>query len=161
MFCFKSVRPVNEQISSWIVVRLEMQQRWRRVWTLGKMIQMVSHLKNIVKLSQDYLLLNSNCKHNSTSVKILMRNASDFHYLYWIEVRVHKASWEPTVLSTIGKEIHYFAGHEIRIWESLDSFGSVIWPAVRQLICNIFEILYTTLFISLDVKILSGVSVSC
>ncbi|XP_056319980.1 uncharacterized protein LOC130233792 [Danio aesculapii] len=44
-----------------------------------------------------------------------------------------KACWEPSVLSTIGKEIVYFAGHEIKIWESLDSFGSVIWPAALAL----------------------------
>ncbi|KAK9980439.1 hypothetical protein ABG768_000047 [Culter alburnus] len=55
-----------------------------------------------------------------------------------VEVCVHKASWEPTVLSTIEKEIHYFAGHEIRIWESLDSFGSVIWPAALAL-CHYLE----------------------
>ncbi|XP_073698813.1 uncharacterized protein mettl21ca [Garra rufa] len=45
---------------------------------------------------------------------------------------------EPCVLSTIGKEIHYFAGHEISIWESLDSFGSVIWPAALAL-CHYLE----------------------
>uniref|UniRef100_A0A673GLQ8 Si:ch73-244f7.3 n=1 Tax=Sinocyclocheilus rhinocerous TaxID=307959 RepID=A0A673GLQ8_9TELE len=48
------------------------------------------------------------------------------------EVRVRKASWEPR------KEIHYFACHEISIWESLDSFGSVIWPAARAL-CRYLE----------------------
>ncbi|XP_018961531.1 uncharacterized protein LOC109092239 [Cyprinus carpio] len=53
-------------------------------------------------------------------------------------VPVRKASWEPSVLSTIGKEIHYFAGHEISIWESLDSFGSVIWPAALAL-CRYLE----------------------
>ncbi|XP_059409433.1 uncharacterized protein LOC132143328 isoform X1 [Carassius carassius] len=53
-------------------------------------------------------------------------------------VPVRKASWEPSVFSTIGKEIHYFAGHEISIWESLDSFGSVIWPAALAL-CRYLE----------------------
>ncbi|XP_050973008.1 uncharacterized protein LOC127169572 isoform X1 [Labeo rohita] len=53
-------------------------------------------------------------------------------------VPVRKASWEPSVLSTIGKEIHYFAGYEISIWESLDSFGSVIWPAALAL-CHYLE----------------------
>uniref|UniRef100_A0A672QSJ7 Methyltransferase 21C, AARS1 lysine n=1 Tax=Sinocyclocheilus grahami TaxID=75366 RepID=A0A672QSJ7_SINGR len=48
------------------------------------------------------------------------------------EVRVRKVSWEPR------KEIHYFADHEISIWESLDSFGSVIWPAARAL-CRYLE----------------------
>ncbi|KAG1939257.1 protein-lysine methyltransferase METTL21C [Pimephales promelas] len=55
-----------------------------------------------------------------------------------VEVRVRKASWEPSVLSSIGKEIHYFAGHEINIWESLDSYGSVIWPAALAL-CHYLE----------------------
>ncbi|KAK7166831.1 hypothetical protein R3I93_006568 [Phoxinus phoxinus] len=50
-----------------------------------------------------------------------------------VEVR-----WEPSVLSSTGKEILYFAGHEIRIWESLDSFGSVIWPAALAL-CHYLE----------------------
>ncbi|XP_058630612.1 uncharacterized protein LOC131540123 isoform X3 [Onychostoma macrolepis] len=53
-------------------------------------------------------------------------------------VPVRKASWEPSVLSSIGKEIYYFAGHEISIWESLDSFGSVIWPAALAL-CRYLE----------------------
>ncbi|XP_043095337.1 uncharacterized protein LOC122345332 isoform X2 [Puntigrus tetrazona] len=53
-------------------------------------------------------------------------------------VPVRKASWEPSVLSTIGKEVHYFAGHEISIWESLDSFGSIIWPAALAL-CRFLE----------------------
>ncbi|KAL1282909.1 hypothetical protein QQF64_001712 [Cirrhinus molitorella] len=53
-------------------------------------------------------------------------------------IPVRKASWEPSVLSTIGKETHYFAGHEISIWESLDSFGSVIWPAALAL-CRYLE----------------------
>ncbi|XP_067298413.1 uncharacterized protein [Pseudorasbora parva] len=54
------------------------------------------------------------------------------------EVCVQKACWVPSVLSSIGKELHYFAGHEIRIWESLDSFGSVIWPAALAL-CHYLE----------------------
>ncbi len=70
---------------------------------------------------------------------------------------MRKASWEPSVLSTIGKEIIYFAGHEISIWESLDSFGSVIWPAVRQELYYIFEIFKLKCAISLDVQIIPGV----
>ncbi|XP_056591446.1 uncharacterized protein LOC130410659 [Triplophysa dalaica] len=56
------------------------------------------------------------------------------------EVIQCKTVWTPSVLSSIGKEIHSFAGHEINIWESLDSFGSIIWPAAlalcRYLECN-------------------------
>ncbi|TRY92768.1 hypothetical protein DNTS_024845 [Danionella cerebrum] len=54
------------------------------------------------------------------------------------EVCKSNGSWEPSVLSTIGKETLYFAGHKICIWESLDSFGSVIWPAALSL-CRYLE----------------------
>ncbi|XP_077094130.1 uncharacterized protein mettl21ca isoform X2 [Siphateles boraxobius] len=55
-----------------------------------------------------------------------------------VEARVRRASWEPSVLSSIGKEILHFAGHEINIWESLDSYGSVIWPGALAL-CHYLE----------------------
>ncbi|XP_017313590.1 uncharacterized protein LOC108259000 isoform X2 [Ictalurus punctatus] len=38
-------------------------------------------------------------------------------------------AWVPTIYFNVSKEIHYYAGHEIRIYESLDSYGAVIWPA--------------------------------
>ncbi|KAI7811420.1 hypothetical protein IRJ41_016433 [Triplophysa rosa] len=54
------------------------------------------------------------------------------------EVIQCKTVWTPSVLSSIGKDIYYFAGHEINIWESLDSFGSIIWPAALAL-CRYLE----------------------
>ncbi|XP_053085968.1 uncharacterized protein LOC113537745 isoform X2 [Pangasianodon hypophthalmus] len=37
--------------------------------------------------------------------------------------------WEPTFYCNVNKEIHYYAGREIKIYESLDSYGAIIWPA--------------------------------
>lgn len=39
--------------------------------------------------------------------------------------------WEPSVYYALGKESFYFAGHDISIRESLDTFGALIWPGVR------------------------------
>ncbi|XP_028810203.1 uncharacterized protein mettl21ca isoform X2 [Denticeps clupeoides] len=44
-----------------------------------------------------------------------------------------KRSWEPTVYYRENKEMYYFAGEEIKICESLDSFGAMIWPAAVTL----------------------------
>ncbi|XP_051982396.1 uncharacterized protein LOC127643639 isoform X2 [Xyrauchen texanus] len=53
-------------------------------------------------------------------------------------VVVCKKDWQPSVLSTIEKETHHYAGHEIKVWESLDSFGATIWPAALAL-CHYLE----------------------
>ncbi|KAL7852739.1 hypothetical protein SRHO_G00185240 [Serrasalmus rhombeus] len=45
------------------------------------------------------------------------------------ESEVHQKLWQPSFYIKVDKEIHYFAGHEISIWESLDSYGGTIWPA--------------------------------
>ncbi|KAI5090147.1 hypothetical protein C0J45_20282, partial [Silurus meridionalis] len=37
--------------------------------------------------------------------------------------------WEPHFYCNLNKEIHYYVGHEIKIYESLDSYGATIWPA--------------------------------
>lgn len=39
--------------------------------------------------------------------------------------------WEPSVYYALGKESFYFAGHEISIRESMDTYGALIWPGVR------------------------------
>lgn len=39
--------------------------------------------------------------------------------------------WEPSVYYALGKESFYFAGHDVSIHESLDTFGALIWPGVR------------------------------
>ena len=38
--------------------------------------------------------------------------------------------WEPSVFYSVGKESFFFAGHDITIHESLDSYGALIWPGV-------------------------------
>ncbi|KAK1802949.1 hypothetical protein P4O66_021479 [Electrophorus voltai] len=46
---------------------------------------------------------------------------------------VRQKAWEPSFYFTTSKEIYYYAGHEICIWESLDSYGAIIWPAALAL----------------------------
>lgn len=39
--------------------------------------------------------------------------------------------WEPSVYVALGKESFYFAGQDISIRESMDTYGALIWPGVR------------------------------
>lgn len=39
--------------------------------------------------------------------------------------------WEPSVYFALGKESFFFAGHDISIRESMDTYGALIWPGVR------------------------------
>ncbi|MFT7808624.1 protein-lysine methyltransferase METTL21C-like [Arapaima gigas] len=48
------------------------------------------------------------------------------------------AAWEPSVYSVLGKEQHYFVGHNINIYESLDSYGAIVWPAAVAL-CHFLD----------------------
>ncbi|KAG8000567.1 Protein-lysine methyltransferase METTL21C [Nibea albiflora] len=41
--------------------------------------------------------------------------------------------WEPSVYYALGKESFYFAGHDISIRESMDSYGALIWPGAIAL----------------------------
>ncbi|XP_022518810.2 uncharacterized protein LOC103046522 [Astyanax mexicanus] len=45
----------------------------------------------------------------------------------------HQHTWQPNFYLRVDKEIYYFAGHEISIWQSLDSYGATIWPAALAL----------------------------
>lgn len=38
--------------------------------------------------------------------------------------------WEPSVYFALGKESFHFAGQDISIHESMDTFGALIWPGV-------------------------------
>lgn len=40
--------------------------------------------------------------------------------------------WEPSVYFKQGKESFCFAGHDISIRESMDTYGALIWPGVRS-----------------------------
>ncbi|XP_046903245.1 S-adenosylmethionine-dependent methyltransferase domain-containing protein [Hypomesus transpacificus] len=46
--------------------------------------------------------------------------------------------WEPSVFYSVGKESFFFAGHDITIHESLDSYGALIWPGAVAL-CQFLE----------------------
>ncbi|XP_065110115.1 uncharacterized protein mettl21ca [Paramisgurnus dabryanus] len=52
--------------------------------------------------------------------------------------QTHLRSWEPTIYFIPGKEIYYFLGQKIKILESLDSYGAMIWPAAVTL-CRFLE----------------------
>lgn len=39
--------------------------------------------------------------------------------------------WEPSVYYARGNESFHFAGHDISIRESMDTYGALIWPGVR------------------------------
>ncbi|XP_035249007.1 protein-lysine methyltransferase METTL21C-like isoform X1 [Anguilla anguilla] len=41
--------------------------------------------------------------------------------------------WQPTIYSSFGKEKYYFAGHDIEIYEGLDTYGATIWPGAIAL----------------------------
>lgn len=46
--------------------------------------------------------------------------------------------WEPSVYYALGKESFHFAGHDISIRESMDTYGALIWPgvcAVNHCVC--------------------------
>nr|XP_019945322.1 PREDICTED: protein-lysine methyltransferase METTL21E-like [Paralichthys olivaceus] len=46
--------------------------------------------------------------------------------------------WEPSVYYALGKESFHFAGHDISIRESIDSYGALIWPGAVAL-CQFLE----------------------
>uniref|UniRef100_A0A8C4H236 Methyltransferase 21C, AARS1 lysine b n=1 Tax=Dicentrarchus labrax TaxID=13489 RepID=A0A8C4H236_DICLA len=46
--------------------------------------------------------------------------------------------WEPSVYYALGKESFYFAGHDISIRESMDTYGALIWPGAIAL-CQFLE----------------------
>lgn len=46
------------------------------------------------------------------------------------EALVRRTIWEPSVYFAKGSESFHFAGHDINIRESIDTYGALIWPAV-------------------------------
>ncbi|KAJ8350830.1 hypothetical protein SKAU_G00259600 [Synaphobranchus kaupii] len=47
--------------------------------------------------------------------------------------------WEPSTYSTLSREKFHFAGHDIDIQESLDSYAALIWPGAIAL-CQYLEV---------------------
>lgn len=43
---------------------------------------------------------------------------------------VSAPAWVPSITSSFGRDIYHYAGQDIVIYESIDSFGAVMWPAV-------------------------------
>ncbi|XP_067352290.1 uncharacterized protein [Channa argus] len=44
-------------------------------------------------------------------------------------------SWAHTIFSGIGKEIYHYVGQDIVIYECIDFYGAVMWPAALALCC--------------------------
>lgn len=40
--------------------------------------------------------------------------------------------WEPSVYFAVGNESFHFAGQDISIHESMDTYGALIWPGVQH-----------------------------
>ncbi|KAM6943572.1 uncharacterized protein mettl21ca [Xenentodon cancila] len=47
-------------------------------------------------------------------------------------------SWVPGVFCKLGKDVYYYVDQEIVIYESIDSYGGVMWPAALDL-CSFLE----------------------
>ena len=43
-----------------------------------------------------------------------------------------KPAWVPRCLCRNGRDVYHYAGSDIVIYESIDSYGSVMWPAVSH-----------------------------
>ncbi|KAL7881587.1 hypothetical protein AOLI_G00084350 [Acnodon oligacanthus] len=54
------------------------------------------------------------------------------------EALKRRNAWKPSVFYSLGMESFSFAGHEISIRESLDTYGALIWPGAVAL-CNYLE----------------------
>ncbi|XP_051234184.1 uncharacterized protein LOC127351071 [Dicentrarchus labrax] len=49
-----------------------------------------------------------------------------------------KPVWVPSINTCLGKDIYHYAGQDIVIYESIDSFGAVMWPAALAL-CSFLD----------------------
>ncbi|KAM8977475.1 protein-lysine methyltransferase METTL21C [Pelodytes ibericus] len=61
----------------------------------------------------------------------------DFICDYESSVKPNKA-WAPTIYPCFGKEQLWYAGNQITIQESVESYGAVIWPGAKAL-CHFLE----------------------
>ncbi|TKS70307.1 Protein-lysine methyltransferase METTL21C [Collichthys lucidus] len=46
--------------------------------------------------------------------------------------------WVPSTNTGFGKDVYHFVGHDISIYETIDSFGAVMWPAALAL-CSFLD----------------------
>uniref|UniRef100_A0A665TMQ1 Si:ch73-244f7.3 n=1 Tax=Echeneis naucrates TaxID=173247 RepID=A0A665TMQ1_ECHNA len=42
-------------------------------------------------------------------------------------------AWRPSIISSLDKDIYHYVGQDIVIYESIDSYGAVMWPAALAL----------------------------
>uniref|UniRef100_A0A3Q0SYJ2 Methyltransferase 21C, AARS1 lysine n=1 Tax=Amphilophus citrinellus TaxID=61819 RepID=A0A3Q0SYJ2_AMPCI len=49
-----------------------------------------------------------------------------------------KPDWVPNIVSSLCKDIYHYVGEDIIIYESIDSYGAVMWPAALAL-CSFLE----------------------
>nr|XP_019935585.1 PREDICTED: protein-lysine methyltransferase METTL21C-like [Paralichthys olivaceus] len=47
-------------------------------------------------------------------------------------------AWTPRIIFSLDKDIYHYAGQDIVIYESIDSFGAVMWPAALAL-CSFLD----------------------
>lgn len=43
---------------------------------------------------------------------------------------VVRQKWVPNIIFRVNKDIYHYVGQDIVIYESIDSFGAMMWPAV-------------------------------
>uniref|UniRef100_A0A096M936 Si:ch73-244f7.3 n=1 Tax=Poecilia formosa TaxID=48698 RepID=A0A096M936_POEFO len=51
---------------------------------------------------------------------------------------VARQKWVPNVICRINKDIYHYVGQDIVIYESIDSFGAMMWPAALAL-CSFLD----------------------
>ncbi|XP_041836757.1 uncharacterized protein LOC121636939 isoform X2 [Melanotaenia boesemani] len=52
--------------------------------------------------------------------------------------KVMQQNWVPSVICSIGKDVYHYVGQDIVIYETIDSYGGVMWPAALAL-CSFLE----------------------
>ena len=48
------------------------------------------------------------------------------------QAAVQHPAWVPSITKSLDKDIYHYVGQDILIYESIDSFGAVMWPAVSS-----------------------------
>ncbi|XP_071398643.1 protein-lysine methyltransferase METTL21C-like [Centroberyx affinis] len=60
------------------------------------------------------------------------------HMKQTAEQQERKPAWAPSCYGRNGKDIYYYVGQEIGIYEYIDSYGAVMWPAALAL-CSFLD----------------------
>lgn len=72
------------------------------------------------------------CLHCVTAVKVLIHPlfTGQTHIKQTVVQQDTVPVWVHNINSSLNKDIYHYAGKDIVIHESIDSFGAVMWPAV-------------------------------